>query len=202
MVCVPSFCALDRGVGRRWFMIVCLPSFRSLLSCSWCSGPWLDTAECSSLMSLMHDVLGEINVYNIYGPCVMSMDENGKKVSTTHRAPVTGARKTLWDKSQLGGPDGCIDAGAATLYLDHPEVRKVRAPPAFQSPRLRGANPLARDRQRSDTHPSDPHSAGDSCGRRGCGQPAMAHLWDQRWWLLLGYVTGGGVQASPPPSTY
>eukprot|EP00037_Helgoeca_nana_P001857 m.29993 g.29993 ORF g.29993 m.29993 type:complete len:490 (+) comp12178_c0_seq1:7913-9382(+) len=81
--------------------------------------------DCSSLMSLMHDVLGEINVYNIYGPCVMSMDENGKKVSTTHRAPVTGARKTLWDKSQLGGPDGCIDAGAATLYLDHPEVRKA-----------------------------------------------------------------------------
>lgn len=76
-------------------------------------------------MDEMHEVLGEINVYNIYGPCIMSMDENGRKVSTP-RAPLSTARKAFWDRAGLGGPDGCIDAGAATQYLDHPEVRKVQ----------------------------------------------------------------------------
>jgi len=78
---------------------------------------------CERLLDEMHDTIGNINVYNIYGPCVMAMDEG--KSHTSLRAPLSPTRQRLWDRAGLTGPDGCIDAGAATLYLDHPEVRKA-----------------------------------------------------------------------------
>lgn len=76
--------------------------------------------KCEGLIGEMHDVIGNINVYNIYGPCIMAMDESARPSSL--RAPLDAARAARFGDS---GPNGCIDASAAKLYLDHPTVRKA-----------------------------------------------------------------------------
>jgi hypothetical protein len=54
----------------------------------------------------------------------MAMTPEGRPSSL--RAPLSPARQSRLKIGQgVGGPDGCIDAGAATLYLDHPLVRKA-----------------------------------------------------------------------------
>jgi carboxypeptidase C (cathepsin A) len=81
------------------------------------------TNACQGLIGEMHQQIGHINVYNIYGPCIMAMDKNGNKVeqNLALRAPLQDGREWVGE----GGPDGCIDASAAKLYLDSPVVRKA-----------------------------------------------------------------------------
>ena len=52
----------------------------------------------------------------------MAMDESARPGAL--RAPLSESRAARLG-GQAGGPDGCIDASAAKIYLDHPEVRKA-----------------------------------------------------------------------------
>lgn len=78
------------------------------------------SSECENAIGEMHDTIGHINVYDIYAKCIMDMDSDA---TPSLRAPATGALGLSRLGSGVGGPDGCIDAGAATAYLDHPSVQ-------------------------------------------------------------------------------
>ena len=78
--------------------------------------------KCNDLMDQMHQDLGHINVYDIYTPCIMDMEKGARPAD--YRAPLSAARGARFGAG-VGGPDGCIDAGAAKAYLDVPEVRKA-----------------------------------------------------------------------------
>ena len=83
--------------------------------------------KCEGLIGEMHDVIGNINVYNIYGPCIMAMDESAQPSSL--RAPLDAARAARFGDS---GPNGCIDASAAIVSA---AATGSRAPvPASSSP--------------------------------------------------------------------
>ena len=53
----------------------------------------------------------------------MAMGDDGKPVASHWRAPPDTALQGL--VGRVGGPDGCIDAKAAAVYLDHPAVQKA-----------------------------------------------------------------------------
>ena len=70
-------------------------------------------------MDQMHTDLGDINVYDIYTPCIMDMEKHKNTLPRDHRAPFSAERAERFGAS---GPVGCIDAGAAKRYLDTPAV--------------------------------------------------------------------------------
>lgn len=82
------------------------------------------STACDNAVGLAQDEIGNINVYNIYGPCIMDMDEKANEVAHL-RAPATGIMAKGRLGAGSGGPNGCIDAGAATKYLDHPAVKEA-----------------------------------------------------------------------------
>lgn len=97
------------------------------------------SAACEAKQGEMHDTIGNVNVYDIYSPCIMDMysqeknsgtggsSDDGSSGSTrlTHnlRAPLDAGLAPM--AGRLGGPDGCIDAGAASAWLNHPAVKKA-----------------------------------------------------------------------------
>merc|ERR1711908_25628 len=44
------------------------------------------SAKCSGLIGEMHDQIGHINVYDIYGPCIMAMDDGAEGRPSALRA--------------------------------------------------------------------------------------------------------------------
>ena len=75
---------------------------------------------------------GHVNVYDLYSPCIMSMYTEAAQQQQHHtdskrrvsRAPASSqSLQRALDAGILGGPDGCINAGAATIYLDNPTVQ-------------------------------------------------------------------------------
>jgi serine carboxypeptidase-like clade 1 len=76
---------------------------------------------CDAAISAAHDSIGNVNVYNIYSKCVMAMDDDGTIPPTHWRAPPDATLRDL--VGRVGGPDGCINAKAAAIYLDHPDVQ-------------------------------------------------------------------------------
>jgi carboxypeptidase C (cathepsin A) len=78
---------------------------------------------CDAAVGKAHDEIGNINVYNIYGKCIMAMDDDNKTELQHLRAPATGLLAKSKLGGGLGGPNGCIDAGAATQYLKLPAVK-------------------------------------------------------------------------------
>jgi serine carboxypeptidase-like clade 1 len=81
------------------------------------------SSACDSAISAAHDTIGNVNVYDIYSKCIMAMDDDGKPLPSHWRAPPDAALQSLVGK--VGGPDGCINAKAAAIYLDHPDVQKA-----------------------------------------------------------------------------
>ena len=83
---------------------------------------------CDAAISAAHSTIGNVNVYDIYSQCITAMyddDVNGSFTTpATHfRAPLDASTSSLLSRAGLGGPDGCINAGAATLYLNNPTVQ-------------------------------------------------------------------------------
>jgi serine carboxypeptidase-like clade 1 len=83
--------------------------------------------DCQNDLDEMHQVIGHVNVYDLYMPCIMAMDERGvnQQDSSMIRAESTSPSLQRAMANRLGGPDGCIDAGAATKYLDNAIVQKA-----------------------------------------------------------------------------
>lgn len=77
-------------------------------ACDWSS----ETTECRSLISEMHQTIGHVNLYNVYGECISgsAAQEYGQLHS---KAPWTPGR---------GGPDACIDSIAASAYFNREDV--------------------------------------------------------------------------------
>jgi len=82
-----------------------------------------ESDKCNSLLDTMHATIGHVNVYDLYAPCVMDIGSSAaSSTANGQRAPATGSLARVLDNG-LGGPDGCIDAGAATKYLNTPAVQ-------------------------------------------------------------------------------
>ena len=75
------------------------------------------TDACKAALDEMHNMIGPVNVYDIYLPCI-----NSGSLSLAHNArrPLTAE-----ERERTAGPAGCIDAGAASAYLNTPAVRKA-----------------------------------------------------------------------------
>ena len=86
-----------------------------------------ESDSCNALLGQMHDAIGHVNVYDLYEPCIMAMDQSTQAHApqSVLRAPATSKslQRVLDGKNRLGGPDGCINAGAATKYLDNKIVQ-------------------------------------------------------------------------------
>jgi len=78
------------------------------------------SGKCGSLLDTMHATIGHVNVYDLYAPCIMDIEDADKN---GQRAPATGRSLARVLDNGLGGPDGCIDAGAATKYLNTDAVQ-------------------------------------------------------------------------------
>eukprot|EP00055_Hartaetosiga_balthica_P000271 m.136129 g.136129 ORF g.136129 m.136129 type:complete len:460 (-) comp10451_c0_seq1:126-1505(-) len=73
------------------------------------------SSACQKTFQQMTDAIGNVNIYDIYEPCINSgFPPSEKKFS---RRPVTKLEQSI------GGPEECIDAGAATFYLNLDNVR-------------------------------------------------------------------------------
>lgn len=85
---------------------------RSRASCDWTRPK--QTLRCEMLLSKMHEQVGHIDLYNVYGPCISGTAQHAAgSGSKTFKAPVG---------SRLGGPDACIDSIQGTEYFNRQEV--------------------------------------------------------------------------------
>lgn len=87
------------------------------------------TAECVTLLNSASKEIGHVDLYNIYGDCVSDMCASNDGVRRG-KVPVrdeyvvsdeNGSTRRL-ARITPHGPDACIDSGAATGYLNKPEV--------------------------------------------------------------------------------
>lgn len=75
--------------------------------------------ECEALVSEMHDQVGNINIYNVFGECI-----SGSPAEIAGRGVLKAPRASTpaWRKSSLRGPNACIDSIAGTAWINQPEV--------------------------------------------------------------------------------
>ena len=73
------------------------------------------SATCRALIKQMHEGLGNIDLYNIYGECINSI--NPTEIKRT--APLG---ETEFYGAELGGPDACLDSRHASDYFNQPSV--------------------------------------------------------------------------------
>jgi len=78
--------------------------------------------KCHDLIAQMHETIGHINLYNIYGDCI-SDRPNNDSTTRMHKAPL-GATQ-FYDRLGETGPDACIDSRFASEYLTQPAVVKA-----------------------------------------------------------------------------
>jgi serine carboxypeptidase-like clade I len=80
---------------------------------------------CSALLSQMSDQVSDVNIYDIYGPCINGgfSEERRNLLSKlkAHRRRTPGNALT----KSVGGPDECIDGIMAGVYLNIPAVRQA-----------------------------------------------------------------------------
>jgi len=74
------------------------------------------SATCTALVNEMHQIVGHVNLYNIYGDCISGSSE--ERYGALHS-------KAPWMKSDLGGPDACINSILGSAYLNQPDVIKA-----------------------------------------------------------------------------
>lgn len=66
---------------------------------------------------------------DVFGPCINRDFPQGRDGKPILRRPLEEGEEFLFGPN---GPDACIDAGAATAYLNRPEVKQaLHVPPAF-----------------------------------------------------------------------
>lgn len=139
------------GIGQwynlqelRGHGLVSYPTYQQTLAAC---GDWSNLGpNCVNWLNQVSDEVGHINVYYIYGPChtnfsmpelaptatVADLDaaklliESGqvltKPLAHNFRRPPSKLERKINMHKGLGGPDGCIDAGDVTWYLNLPSV--------------------------------------------------------------------------------
>lgn len=75
------------------------------------------TPECSKLLGEMHNQIGHVDLYNVYGSCI---NGNGKMSGAA-----TGFYKAPLGERSLQGPDACIDSIYASDYFNRADVIKA-----------------------------------------------------------------------------
>jgi len=71
----------------------------------------LNAPACIAAQNLAAKEIGNVNIYDIYAPCI-----NGNEILNSTKYLRTGAPK------EVGGPSECIDSIAASAYLNQPNV--------------------------------------------------------------------------------
>jgi len=86
------------------------------------------TTACRNYLTEMRNAVGHVNIYDVFGPCI-SRDFVVRPALL--RRPLEQGEDFLVGPN---GPDACIDAGAATTYLNRPEVKAaLHIPAAFDA---------------------------------------------------------------------
>jgi hypothetical protein len=67
--------------------------------------------KCEGLLTEMEKVIGNVNMYNIYGPCISGSEE-----------ALYGATHSKIGNVSLRGPDACINSISGSAYLNQPSV--------------------------------------------------------------------------------
>ena len=111
---------LEGGIQVAWYTCKprgCRHTYQSPRAACRCNTA---LQACNTLLDAMHATIGHVNVYDLYAPCVMATE-----FGQVARAPIGEQSHSLERviAAGLGGPDGCIDAGAATKYLDNSIVQ-------------------------------------------------------------------------------
>lgn len=95
-------------------------------TCDWSRGP---SSKCLELVTEMHDQVGHVDLYNVYGPCISgSQQQLAGSGAGVYKAPLG---PTGDEKLHLGGPDACIDSILGSEYMSRREVYEaihVKAP--------------------------------------------------------------------------
>jgi len=98
-----------------------------------CPDPSDPSSECYALLMQMGEQVGDVNIYDIYTPCINGMEKRladlGIKMSRREmllnsrlqRIP----RRWIDDILNPRGPDECIDGISAGLYLNNDETRSA-----------------------------------------------------------------------------
>jgi len=88
------------------------------------------SATCRGYLNDMRNQVGHVNIYDVFGPCINRDFPQSNKEQPILRRPLEEGEENIL----LGpnGPDACLDAGAATTYLNRPEVKAaLHVPAAF-----------------------------------------------------------------------
>ncbi|EGD81946.1 CPase I A [Salpingoeca rosetta] len=88
---------------------------------------------CKQALNRMHDAIGGVNIYDVYEPCINSgfppsSSNTLSAANTTTTTPRRFSKRPLMafeDATALTGPKECINAGAATAYLNMASVREA-----------------------------------------------------------------------------
>jgi len=91
-------------------------------ACNWTAAKANDpnaiSANCQKLLDQAGNIIGHVDLYNVYGDCVSSYDSIDASLgSKTLKAP-----HHSFLRLGSGGPDACIDSRAASGYLNQPSV--------------------------------------------------------------------------------
>eukprot|EP01052_Picozoa_sp_SAG31_P021708 SAG31_NODE_1692_length_7512_cov_4.735465_3_plen_175_part_00 len=74
-------------------------------------------------MLKMHETVGHIDLYNVYGPCISGSRPDGvETVSPPNQAAALAAHVRGRSRSSASGPDACIDSITASEYFNRAEV--------------------------------------------------------------------------------
>jgi hypothetical protein len=79
-------------------------------ACDWSKEP---SHSCQSLVSEMHQIVGHVNLYNIYGECISGSEE--QLYGATHS-------KAPWVGEGQRGPDACINSISGSKWMNQPSV--------------------------------------------------------------------------------
>ena len=91
--------------------------------------------QCEKLLEQMHETIGHIDLYNVYGPCISGSrpTRNGADAGTNLAQTQAGTLAQATNaRLGSGGPDACIDSITASEYFNRDEVQAaihVKKPP-------------------------------------------------------------------------
>jgi serine carboxypeptidase-like clade 1 len=85
--------------------------------------------KCESLLEQMHETIGHIDLYNVYGPCISGSSPHDDAAPQTQAGTLAAATNA---RVGSAGPDACIDSITASEYFNDPDVQAaihVKKPP-------------------------------------------------------------------------
>lgn len=105
-------------------------------ACDWTKAS--QSEQCEKLLDQMHETIGHIDLYNVYGPCISgsrpTADQDNADAGHTKAAQTQAGTLAQATGARLGsaGPDACIDSITASEYFNRDEVQAaihVKKPP-------------------------------------------------------------------------